>query len=55
MVDPISELVVAIGETVAKDSEFLNSESKTKSRIIHTLYYIVPISMLAGFYVWTVY
>ena len=54
MVDPVSELVLAIGETVAKDSEFLNSESKTKSRIIHALYYIVPISMLVGFYVWTV-
>ena len=26
MVDPISELVVAIGESVTKDSEFLNKE-----------------------------
>ncbi len=55
MVDPISELVVAIGESVAKDSKFLNSKNKTKSRIIHALYYIVPISILAGFYIWTVY
>jgi hypothetical protein len=55
MVDPISELVVAIGESVAKDSEFLNNESKTKSRIIHALYYIVPISLLVGFYIWKVY
>ena len=55
MVDPISELVVAIGESVAKDSEFLNSENKTKSRIIHTLYYIVPMSILIGLYFWKVY
>jgi hypothetical protein len=55
MVDPISELVVAIGESVTKDSEFLNTESKTKSRIIQALYYIVPISLLIGFYIWKVY
>ncbi|MBT4066275.1 MAG: hypothetical protein HOE76_03565 [Euryarchaeota archaeon] len=55
MLDPISELVVAIGESVAKDSEFLNTESKTKSRIIHALYYIVPISLLVGFYIWKMY
>lgn len=55
MVDPISELVVAIGESVAKDSEFLNTESKTKSRIIRALYYIVPISLLVGFYIWKAY
>ena len=55
MVDPIYELVVDIGESVAKDSEFLNTESKTKSRIIHALYYIVPISLLVGFYIWKVY
>jgi hypothetical protein len=52
MVDPIADLVVAIGETVAKDSEFLNTKDKTKSGIIHALYYLVPISLLVAFYLW---
>jgi len=55
MVDPLGELMLGIGDAIAKDSDFLNSEEKTKSRIIHALYYIVPISILVGFYVWTVY
>ena len=55
MVDPLGELMLGIGDAIAKDSDFLKSEQKTKSRIIHALYYIVPISILVGFYVWTVY
>lgn len=55
MVDVIADIVVAIGETVAKDNEFLNTKSKTKSAIIHVLLYLVPMSLLVGFYFWTVY
>ena len=55
MVDPIVDIVTAIGDAVAKDSEFLNTKSKTKSAIIHVLLYLVPISILVGFYIWTVY
>ncbi len=55
MVDPVAELVLAIGESVAKDNKFLNTQSKTKSAIIHVLLYLVPMSILAGFYVWIVY
>ena len=55
MVDAIGEIVAAIGDSVAKDSEFLNTKSKTKSIIVRVLYYVVPISLLVGFYGWTVY
>ena len=55
MVDAIGEIVAAIGETVAKDSEFLNTKSENKPIIVRVLYYLVPISLLVGFYVWTVY
>jgi len=51
----IAELVVAIGQTVTMDDEILNTKSKTKSAIIHVLLYLVPLSLLVGFYFWTVY
>ena len=38
-----------------KDNEFMNTKSETKSIIVRVLYYLVPISLLVGFYVWTVY
>ena len=55
MVEAIGEIVAAIGETVAKDSEFMNTKSENKPIIVRVLYYLVPISLLVGFYVWTVY
>ncbi len=55
MVDAIGEIMAAIGDSVAKDSEFMNTKSETKSIIVKVLYYVVPISLLVGFYVWTVY
>ncbi len=56
MVDPIiGDIVAAIGDSVVKDSEFMNTESKTKSTIIRVLYYLIPLSILVGFYSWTVY
>lgn len=55
MVDAIGEIVAAIGDSVAKDSEFMNTKSETKSVIVRVLYYLVPISLLVGFYIWTVY
>ena len=55
MVDAIGEIVAAIGDSVVKDSEFMNTKSETKSIIVRVLYYVVPISLLVAFYVWTVY
>ena len=55
MVDAIGEIMAAIGDSVAKDSEFMNTKSETKSIIVKVLYYVVPISLLVGFHVWTVY
>ena len=50
MAEAIGELIVAIGDAVAKDSDFLNKKSKTKSRIIHALYYLIPMGILCGLY-----
>ena len=50
MAEAIGELIVAIGDAVAKDSDFLNEKSKTKSRIVHALYYIIPMGILCGLY-----
>jgi hypothetical protein len=50
--DPIGEVIVAIGEAVSKDSF---SEEKEEPRFVRALYYIVPISVLTGFYIWTIY
>ena len=55
MVDAIGEIVAAIGETVAKDSEFMNTKSENKPIIVRVLYYLVPISLLVGFYVCLLY
>jgi hypothetical protein len=54
MVDAIGELIVAIGDSVV-NSDSLNEKTETKSRIIRALYYIMPISLLTGFYIWTIY
>lgn len=50
MAEAIGELIVAIGEAVTKDSEFLDEKSKTNSRIIHALYYLIPMGILCGVY-----
>lgn len=55
MVDPVvGDIVAAIGDAVVKDSDFMNTKSKTKSIIVRVLYYLVPITLLVGFYIWTV-
>ena len=54
MVDPIGEILVGVGDAIAKDNEFLNSEKKTKSILIRTMYYLVPMSILIGVYIWKI-
>ena len=55
MVNPLGEIIVGIGESVAKDSEFLNEKKVTNSKLIRIMYYVIPMSLLLGFYIWTVY
>jgi len=54
MVDPIGEILVGVGEALARDSEALNSKKQTKSVFIRMLYYIIPMSIIIGFYIWKV-
>ena len=51
----LGDVVVAVGEAVV-NSEALNEvKPGTKSIIVKVLYYLVPISLLVGFYIWRVY
>ena len=54
MVDPIGEILVGVGEALTKDSEVLNPKKRTKSVFIRMLYYIIPMSIIVGFYIWKV-
>jgi len=55
VVDPLGELIVAVGDAVAKDSEFLNEKNETKSKFIRAMYYLIPMSILIAVYIWKVY
>ena len=52
MVDAIGELFAAAGSSIADDSEFLNEQSKNKPILIRLLSYVIPMSILTGFYFW---
>ena len=54
-IEPLGEIIVAVGDAVAKDSEFLNEKKETKSKFIRAMFYLIPMSLLTGFYIWTVY
>ena len=55
MVDAIGELFAAAGSSIAEESEFLNEKSKNKTVLFRLLSYIIPMSILTGFYLWAVY
>ena len=55
MVDAIGELLASIGQAAVSDDDLLNKKIDTKSPIIRVLYYLVPIAMLSGLYVWAAY
>jgi len=51
----VGEAIVAVGEAVVNSDVLNEKDSETKSIILKMLYYIVPISLLVGFYIWKVY
>jgi len=55
MVEAIGELIASIGHSVVNDSEYIDEKTETKSGLVRALYYLVPISILVGFYIWVVY
>ena len=51
----LGDVIVAVGEAVVNSDALNEEESETKSIILKALYYIVPISLLVGLYIWKVY
>ncbi|CAI8157339.1 MAG: Uncharacterised protein [Methanobacteriota archaeon] len=51
----LGEAIVAVGEAVVNSDVLNEKDSETKSIILRVLYYVVPISLLVGFYIWKVY
>ena len=51
--DAVGELIAAVGEAIAKDSDFLN-EDKKEPLWLKVAYYVIPMGLLIGFYFWIV-
>ena len=53
--DPIGELIVAVGEAIAKDDEFSNWKNEKNPKLKKFLSYLIPMSILTGIYIWVAY
>ena len=53
MPDAVGELIAAVGEAIAKDSDLLN-EDKEEPLWLKVAYYVIPMGLLIGFYFWVV-
>ena len=51
----MAEIIAAVGEAVRKDSEFMDAGEETTNPVVRVMFYLIPMSILAGFYIWTVY
>tara|TARA_B100000405_G_C16671367_1_gene405964 strand:+ start:257 stop:442 length:186 start_codon:yes stop_codon:yes gene_type:complete len=55
MVDAaVGELIAAAGQAIVEDNKFLDDKKKSPL-ILRVLYYLVPISILTGIYIWVAY
>mgnify|MGYP005723635259 FL=1 len=55
MPDAVAEIIAAVGEAVTKDSEFMDEGEETTNPVVRVMFYLIPMSILTGFYIWTVY
>ena len=55
MADAIGELIVAVGEAIAKDDEFSNWKNEKNPKLKKFLSYLIPMSILTGIYIWVAY
>ena len=55
MPDAVAEIIAAVGEAVTKDSEFVDEGEETTNPVVRVMFYLIPMSILTGFYIWTVY
>lgn len=53
--DAIGELIVAVGEAIAKDDEFSNWKNEKNPKLKKFLSYLIPMSILTGIYIWVAY
>tara|TARA_B100001996_G_scaffold312462_1_gene254619 strand:+ start:223 stop:408 length:186 start_codon:yes stop_codon:yes gene_type:complete len=55
MVDAaVGELIAAAGHAIVQDNEFLDDKKKSPL-ILRVLYYLIPMSILTGIYIWIAY
>ncbi len=55
MVDAaVGELIAAAGHAIVQDNEFLEEKGKSPL-ILRILYYLVPMTILTGIYIWIAY
>ena len=54
MVDAVGELIAAAGQSIVEDKKFLDDKKKSPL-ILRVLYYLVPMSILTGIYIWIAY
>ena len=54
MVDAVGELIAAAGQAIVEDNKFLDDKKKSPI-ILRVLYYLVPMSILTGIYIWVAY
>ena len=55
MPDAVAEIIAAVGEAVTKDSEFMDEGEETTNPVVRVMFYLIPMSILTGFYKCTVY
>ena len=53
MVDAVGELIAAAGQAIVEDNKFL--DDKKSPLILRVLYYLFPMSILTGIYIWVAY
>ena len=55
MVDAVGELLAAAGQAIAEDSEFLKEKCDKRPLFMRVMYYVIPMSILTGIYIWIAY
>ena len=54
MVDAVGELIAAAGQAIVEDNKFLDDKKKGHL-FLRVLYYLVPMSILTGIYIWVAF
>ncbi|GEM_PF-950410 len=52
MVDAVGELLAAAGQAIAEDNGFLKEKSAKRPLFMRVMYYVIPMSILTGIYIW---